>query len=84
MDVLQFTHSRFCAATMATPDDLKALHSITQLCCMAPPAAASLQPSLVTNIDLPGDWPNKRAAQQALRHVAATFTQLTELEISTE
>jgi hypothetical protein len=44
--------------------------------------SVSLQPPLVTHIKLSADWPNKKAAQQALKHVAATFMQLTELEVS--
>jgi hypothetical protein len=43
-----------------------------------------LQPPLVTHIELSVDWPNKKAAQQALQRVAATFTQLEKLEISAE
>jgi hypothetical protein len=47
-------------------------------------ADVSLQPSLVTHIELSADWPNNKAAQQALKHVVATFTQLQRLEISNE
>ncbi|WIA21518.1 hypothetical protein OEZ85_000719 [Tetradesmus obliquus] len=43
-------------------------------------AFKQLLPPLVTHIDLPADWPSRAAAQKALQHVAATFTQLEELE----
>jgi hypothetical protein len=43
-----------------------------------------MQPPLVTHIELSAEWPNKKAAQQALKHVAATFTQLERLEMSNE